>query len=263
MNSESPNDLPVSQIGGTAPKSQRGCLFYGCIFSAAAILLLMGVSTFFIFKGVQQFVKVVASVSEDHPRVLPVVQANPEEVQKIRDRLDKIGEQLESDAVITEPIELTELEINQLIQSDPQFKGKFYVDFEPDEIKGEVSLPLDDFSKYFKTLKGKYLNGDAEFTAEITRQGFLDVHLVNLTVGDGKTLPVNAMLQIKKENMAKEMNSDPKVVKVLKKMDRLEILKDRVRLVPRQAAAENKSEMPTDKEFDDAMDDFHKGADGS
>lgn len=154
--------------------------------------------------------------------------------------------------------------MNQLIQHEPELKGRVYVDFEPERIDGKVALPLDQFSWFSKSFKGKYLNGEGEFTAEITEQGFLDVHLVDFKLGNLKDLPIQAKLQIQRENMAGELNRDENVRKVLKKMDRLEILKDKVRLVPRKGA-ETDTDGPdaqnrpaTDEELNRAVDEFKK-----
>jgi hypothetical protein len=70
------------------------------------------------------------------------------------------------------------------------------------------------------------------------------------------------MMQLGKENLAKDLNSDPKIVGLLKKIAKLEILKDKVRLVPKNADAASqleRSQIPPEKEFNNAVDEFREG----
>ncbi|MFM7128544.1 MAG: hypothetical protein ACKO0V_04205 [bacterium] len=266
MNNAPPNDIPVSNLGNGANRSGsgRGCFFYGCLFSAIGLLLMVGGGGLMAFLGVRQLVNAVASVAEDGPRKFPEVQAaTADEVAALEKRLQAYSDAMKTDHPPTEPLELSETEVNQLINSNDNLKGMVYIDFEPDLIKGEVSIPLDSFTTRFNKLRGKYLNGEVELTAEITSQGFLDVHLKKLTAGNGKQVDANVVAQIGKENLAKEVNNDTEMVELLSKIEKLEILKDKVRLVPRKAKAgpaADTSQIPPEKEFNDAVDDFRKNA---
>lgn len=235
MNHGEPNQVPVSQLGGGEARGNRGCLFYGCL----TVLGVFLIATVFTVAGLviasRQLARFVAENAEDHPSGLPQVEVKSDEVKALKDRLKSFAEALEDEKKTPpEPLELTELEVNQLIQEESELKGVVYVEFEPDRIDGRISLPLEPFSRISSSLKGKYLNGEAEFTAVITDQGLLDVHLVNLKLGNKKDLPVQVKLELQRENLAKEMNADEETRKALKRLDRLEILKDKIRLVPRK-----------------------------
>jgi len=264
MNTESPNMMPVSELGSPGRRSQRGCFLYGCLIFAGVCFALLVVASVSLYIGLQRFATAVESVSEDAPLSFPVVESTKADLEQLEKRLKDFQTLLESDDQPIVPFELTELEVNQLIQGEDQLKGMIYIDFEPDQIKGELSLPLDSFADYFKSLKGKYLNGNVEATAEITRQGLLDVHIKNLTLGQGKTLPAEALNAVKNENLAKDVNLNVEFVKAMKKIERLEILKDKVRLVPRSSAGSmdeknNATSLPSADEFEKAVDEFREG----
>jgi len=265
MNSDPYQNVPVSNLGSPVERSkgQRGCFFYGCLFASIGLIVMVAGGGLMVYLGVQQVITAVATIAEDAPRKFPEVQApTADELAALEKRLDDYNEAMKSEKPPKEPLELTELEVNQLINSKPELKGLVYIDFEPEVIKGEISFPLDRITTQFKKLRGKYLNGEAELTAEITTQGFLDVHLKKLKGGDGKELDTKIMLQLGKENLAKDINSDPKTVELLKKISKLEILKDKVRLVPKNANAANeadRSQIPPEKDFNNAVDEFREG----
>lgn len=255
MNFDEPGDMPVSHLGGAAQDRRRGCFFYGCLtllFASVMFLLMVVASLYFASRQLTQF---VMENADDKPAELTVVTATDEEIKAIHDRLKVFGEALEDEnATPPQPLELSEREVNQLIQHEPELKGRVYVEFEPGKVEGKVALPLDQFAWFSKSFKGKYLNGEGQFTAEITDQGFLDVHLVDLKLGSQKDLPVQAKAQIQRENLAGEMNRDDDVRKFLKKLDRIEILKEKVRLVPRSV----ETRPATGAELEKAVDDFQK-----
>ena len=76
----------------------------------------------------------------------------------------------------TKPLTLTADDINALIASggDQQgLKGKVYVSLDGDQLKGEVSVPLQDVG--LSMFKGRYLNGSATFNLSF-RDGRLVGH---------------------------------------------------------------------------------------
>lgn len=285
-------EVPVSELNSMYGRKRRGCFFYGCL--TVFILMIVGVSfiaisTFFLTR---QITNLVAANAETAPAQLPAVPpATEEEVKALEEKLEAYSKALEGEDGVKdlEPLELTETQINQLIQTEPELKGRVYFDLEPDKVTGKVSLPLDPFAEFFlfRKLKGKYLNGEGDFTAEITeREGLLVVRLTSLRLGNGKTLPAQAQAALGRENLAKDLNTNPDVVRIVRKLARIEILKDAVRLVPLdfelrrrlegQGPADKSVEgpkddapkkdaeapaKPTEAEFDKAVDDFRKEAD--
>ena len=257
MNYDEPGEMPVSHLGGgQVPTARRGCFFYGCLTLLAAFIIFLTMVGASLFFASRQLAKFVSENADNQPAKLTEVAATDDEIKAIHNRLKAFGDALEDEkATPPPPLELTEREVNQLIQHEPELKGRVYVEFEPGKIEGKVAMPLDQFSWLSKAFKGKYLNGEGQFTAEITPQSFLDVHLVDLKLGSQKELPVDVRMQLQRENLAGEMNRDDDVRKFLKKMDRLEILKDKVRLVPRAPAPDRPA---TGEELEKAVDDFKK-----
>ncbi len=285
-------EVPVSELNSMYGRKRRGCFFYGCL--TVFILMIVGVSfiaitTFFVTR---QITNLVAANAETAAAPLPAVPpATEDEVKALEDKLEAYAKALEAEdgGKDLEPLELTETQINQLIQTEPELKGRVYFDLEPDKVTGKVSLPLDPFAEFFlfRKLKGKYLNGEGDFTAEITeREGLLVVRLISLRLANGKTLPAQAQAALGRENLAKDLNTNPEVVRIVRKLARIEILKDSVRLVPLdfelrrrlegQGPADKSGDgpkddapkkdaeapaKPTEAEFDKAVDDFRKEAD--
>lgn len=265
MNNDEPTEMPVSELG-LGRRRNRGCFYYGFITAVCLILMLLGGVLLLVVVGGRQFVKVLEENSELKAAELPVVVSTEAQIKSLTTRLDTFGEALEDEkAQPPEPLELTEEEVNQLIQSENQFKGIVYVDFEPDRIRGKLSLPLDLFARLSSVLKGRYINGEAEFSLKITSQGLLDAHLEDIKLSNGKDLPIEVKVELRRENLAKEINQDVDVVKIIKKLDRIEILKDKIRLVPlrKKAADQVKAvpgPIPSGDEFEKAVDAFKEDA---
>jgi hypothetical protein len=280
-------EVPVSELNSVYGRKQRGCFFYGCL---TVILLVVISASFMVISAIFITVKLanfVAANAENAPAPLPVVAAaTDEEIKALLEKVESYGKALEGEEgdKNLEPLELTETQLNQLIQKEPELKNVVYFDLEPDKITGKVSLPLDPFAEFppFRKLKGKYLSGEGDFTAEITeREGLLVVRLISLKLANGKALPGAAEAAIGRENLAKDMNANPEVMRIVRKLARIEILKDKVRLVPleyelrrrlEEQGGEEKSPeapkkdaeslpKPTEADFDKAVDQFREEAD--
>ena len=74
---------------------------------------------------------------------------------------------------------LTSDDLNALIEENPEFKGMVYVKVEGDEVKGQVSIPLDKLD--FGMVRGRYLNGEADFKASLS-DGVLIVTIESVEV---------------------------------------------------------------------------------
>lgn len=183
--------------GSTFPyepeRKQRGCLFYGCIFSAVLlglILLLIGLMGWLTYRWADQFVKQFA---DDAPAPIAVVEKPDVEVDAIKARIKAFTESLGAGEA-TEPLELTADEINALIGARPEFRGIAAVELVDGNIRGKVSFPMERMP--FGTLfKGKYLNGTATIDAHV-----VDGHLVVMLVGlesRGKRVPDSFLVSIR------------------------------------------------------------------
>ena len=135
--------LPSSRRNLTqAPPRQRGCFFYGCIIASVLALLMVILVAIVVFVG-YRFAQPVrrrvhrhraarASQGRDAGRAASGAQGRVEAFRKAVEA-----------GTPTEPLVLTSDDLNALIEENPDLKGKIYVKVEGDEVKGQVSIPLD------------------------------------------------------------------------------------------------------------------------
>ena len=197
----------MTNLQSPPPPKRRGCFFYGCITSLA-VLGVMAITIFFVTRYVINRVnRLLAEYTETSPMALPKVKMPAEELKKLKDRMAAFDGAMESQSN-TAPLILTDREINALLGSSPQLKDyrdEFYISLEGDQIKGQMSLPLDTFNKMpLLDLKGRYLNGTGILTATITNGTFY-VSVKSLEV-KGKPLPESFLGPLRQENLAKAFN---------------------------------------------------------
>ena len=203
------------------PPKKRGCFFYGCL--TLVILVLAGaLATYLGVRYVANKVtQLVNNYTDTAPIQLDTVTLPPAQMSVLRDRVAAFGQALQNPSTPQELV-LTAEEINALIGGDPSykaFKGQLLVQIPGDQIKGKLSLPLQDIGPL--KLKGRYLNGEASLRASLVN-GELDVHLDSVIV-KGQPLPAAVMTELKKNNLAAEFQKDPKNTANLEKFDNIQI----------------------------------------
>jgi hypothetical protein len=226
---------------------QRGCFFYGCIIASVLALLmviLVSVAVFFGYRFVSQLVDQYTSTT---PRELPKVEMPAEQRQATKDRLEEFRKAVEAGSP-TEPLVLTSDDLNALIDDNPDLKGKIFVKIVGDEVKGEVSIPLERIG--LSMVKGRYLNGEADLKASLS-DGVLIVTLDSIEV-NGQKPPENIMQGIRQENLAKDAYKDEKSASLMRKLESLEIkdgkiiLKVRAKAPEKTGSASGKAELPVE-----------------
>ena len=135
----------------------------------------------------------------------PRSRCRPSSVKTLKDRVEAFRKAVEAGTPI-EPLVLTSDDLNALIEDNPELKGMIYVKIEGDEVKGQVSIPLDKLN--FGMVRGRYLNGEADFKASLF-DGVLIVTLEAIEV-NGKKLPEEFMKELRKQNVAKDVYKDEK-----------------------------------------------------
>lgn len=206
------------QSGGPIKKG-RGCFFYGCL--TLVILLLVGAAGLYL--GVRYAInKVVAQYTDSTPMKLPTPdQVSAAEVKALQDRVKTFKEALDA-GKSAEPLVLEERDINALISGSPdlaRFKDSLHVSLVGDQIKGQVSLPLDTLG--FSRFAGRYLNGAATLKASL-ENGVLIVTIESLNV-KGKDVPEQFMGALRKQNMAQEVYKDPKTAETMRKLETIQV----------------------------------------
>jgi hypothetical protein len=211
-----------------AAKPRRGCFFYGCITSLVLLLIMLGA----LMVGLHYVRKMVNQYTDTRPMELPAVQMPPGEVDKLKQRFEAFQQAVREQRP-ARPLELTADEINALIASGPErqaLKGKFYVSLEGDQLKGEVSMPLQEVG--LSMFKGRYLNGSATFGLSF-RNGALSVTPQTVNV-KGKPLPEAYMQEIRKQNLAAKLGEEPGAAAVLQGLEDIRVKDGKLVLVPKE-----------------------------
>ena len=209
-------------------RPRRGCLFYGCIISVVLLLLVMGA----LLVGWHYVKKMVNHYTDTQPMELPTVQMPQADVNRLKARF-KAFEAAVRDHRPAEPLTLSSDDINALIASIPEnevLKGKIYITLKGDQLKGQVSVPLQQVG--LGMFKGRYLNGTATFAVSL-RNGVLAVSPRTL-VAKGNPLPEICMQKIRQENLAAGVANDPQAVALLQGLEDLQIRDGSLIVVPKE-----------------------------
>jgi len=209
----------------TPPRKKRGCFFYGCL-TLVILTILIGVAGFFAVRyALNKFTALIEQYTDPAPAALPEAALSAGDYEQLQGRLAEFQEALDGrkDAP---PLTLTANELNALIAnhaSMKEWKDRLRVTIDGDQIKGQVSLPLDRIASmpFLSRLKGRYLNGSTVLKASL-ENGLLDVHMMSLEV-KGMKPPEEVMTQLRGENLAKDIRNRPEVSANLRKLDSLEI----------------------------------------
>jgi hypothetical protein len=183
-------------------RKPRGCLFYGCVTVAVIgllVLLLLGAGAYYGYRIAKDFVQ---EYTEDAPVPVPVVAMPEGERQAVEERVKAFKEALKAGKP-AEPLVLTADEINALIAAFPGWKGRVAVDLSGDNIRAEVSIPLESFGFPANVLfPGKYLNGIATLDVRIEKDELV-VTIESLEV-KGKPVPDDVIKVLRNDNFGLE-----------------------------------------------------------
>ena len=197
---------------------QHGCFFYGCIIAsilAVLFAILMAVIAYF---GYHMLSRAIDTYTSPTPRELPKVEMPAEQFKTLKERVEAFRTAVKA-GTSTEPLVLSSDDLNALIEEDPDLKGVVHVKVEDDEVKGQVSIPLDKLN--IGMVSGRYLNGEGDFKASLS-DGVLIVTIESLEV-NGQKLPDDFIKELRKQNVAKEFYKDEKASEMIRKLESLEI----------------------------------------
>ncbi len=218
MSFEQQTPYPVAQ----QQRFPWGCLFGGCL---AAVLLMVGSLGGIGFVGYRFYHAQIAKYTSDTATELPVVEISEEERQQLDDRLETFGEQVKENRA-TEPLVLTERDINALISGEDELRGRVFVSIEGEQLSAEVSVPTD----IIPGAEGRFFNGSVTLEANL-ENGVLVVRAQEASV-NGQPVPEDIMAGIREENLAGEVYDDPDTAKWLRKFKKLEIRDSQIILTP-------------------------------
>lgn len=205
-----------------AEKKRRGCFFYGCIISIILGLFLFVGIPLALYFGFNYAVKtVVNNYADEQPMDLPIIEMPQAEVNSLRQKVDLFRQAI-SDNTPTPALELSSDELNALIFHDPQLaklKGKAFVDFEGNKIKGQISIPLSDLN--LGSGDSLYLNGTGIFEVSI-QNGTLSAKMDSLEI-KGHPLPAKFSGWFQGKNLFENAQIDPEAQKFINRISRLEV----------------------------------------
>jgi hypothetical protein len=227
-----------------APKKRPGCLFYGCI-TAIVLAVLLGILVYLALRAGMNFLN---QYTDDHPEPMPQVNLPEEDLKALHERWDAFRKNLESPETKAETLTLTQDDLNALIGENEDFRGKAHVTIEGNDIKGQVSLPLD--------LPGgrRYFNGKADLRATFDN-GILLVTLQGAEV-KGKPLPADFIKSMSNQNLAEDLYKKPENAQLMRKIESVEVKDGQIvvktRAAKKEGSAEEKAKEGEAKKSDEA-----------
>jgi hypothetical protein len=275
FHSGSPHDPQVAVQ--PAKKSGWGCFIWGCLGTLTVAIVVMIASVFGVYYF---FTGQVEKYTDTQPANVPVVEWDEARLDELQARIDAFTEQVKSGsqeestdadtdgklatddgddaegtsdepmapAEVPRELRLTSEEINALISSNEDLRGKAFVRIEDGRLYGQVTLPTDQIPGG----KGRYFNADAEFEVSMDN-GVLVVRLTSASV-KGEPIPEAFMEGFSQQNLAKDAYDDVETAELLRKFDKIEVVDDAIVLRLREPNAEDEADTDEAADETDAED---------
>jgi hypothetical protein len=187
------------------PPAKRGCLFYGLLTLAIGGFLLLLAVGFAVYAFKQASQRWVQDYTDAAPALIEKVEYTPAQMEALRAKWAAFQEAMDRDRA--DELALNAEDLNALIYEDQALRGRLFVHIDGERLKGEVSIPLEDLGPF--KLQGRYLNGAATFKVGSTNGGF-DVRLDDVKVKT-RPLPRAVLSELRKQNLAQNVQKDPKL----------------------------------------------------
>ncbi len=220
---------PQTEVAQTEKKSGCGCFAIGCLtllgVGFVALAVMVGGGVWFFRGQVQKY-------TSETPAEIPVVEYTEEEITELQTRIESFKTGVEggdsdgdpSEADVSEPpppppkeLVLTDEEINALIASEEELRGRVHVSIDNGEITGDVSIPTDGFPGG----SGRFLNASATFNVSM-ENGVLIVKITRADV-KGEPIPKSIMQELSKQNLAKDLYKDEETSEILRKFESVRV----------------------------------------
>jgi hypothetical protein len=207
-----------------------GCL---AIFGIVALILviLAAITAFVVGRMIHQQVDIYTSTS---PVPVPKATISDADYAVVEQRVKTFRDALDNGAA-TDPLTLNERDLNAYLErSDPSGMGKnVYLTLDGSQIKGQVSLPLDDMN--ISWVKGRYLNGNVTLDVALNN-GHLMVFAQQIEV-NGKSPPDSVMKGFATKNLAENAMRDPKQAAAIDKLDSIAVKDGKLTVTAKPKAA--------------------------
>jgi hypothetical protein len=232
LNQERPNPYrldetprPAAPSGSSKP---RGCFFWGCLIVAVLGVFMTTCTVGGAYLTLRGFRD---GYTEAQPRALAPVALSAEDTRSVRERVDEFRKELDA-GTASERLVLDIDELNALLAEENRRESRLEsirLRFEDDQLRGEISMPLDGIPG----LSGRYLNGSADVDVAFV-DGNLSVHLDDIEVA-GKPLPPAYAEAIRAENLAERAMRDSETRETLRRIASIDIQDGKVIVEPRGA----------------------------
>ncbi len=209
MSNSYESSRPVDQMQPPPAKSGCGCWVWGCL--TVVLLGIIGTSVAGFF-GYRFLNTQVAKFTSETPQELPVVQYEPDAMAALETRFEGFKANLKDGGQVDDLI-LTAEDINAMISNNEDLKGKAFVKIEDGQIKGDISIPLDNVP----LAGGRFLNASAAFDVSM-ENGILIVTLADAEV-KGEKVPAQVLDAMRKENLAKSLYDDAETAKQFRRIE--------------------------------------------
>lgn len=207
--SQFPDMRAANQTGG----SGKGCL-WGCLIVAGlgiSLVVCAGLGGYWFVSST------IAKYTADAPVELPTVEYDEAQMRELENRMETFQKGLQSGEPPAEDLVLTAEEINALIATNKDFRGRVFVEIVDGQVKGDVSFPLSDIPGG----QGRYFNGSATFDVSM-EDGVLIVTAEQAEV-NGSPVPPSIMEGIRQENLAKDLYKDAENAKFMRQFEDIRI----------------------------------------
>ena len=166
------------------------------------------------------------STQSDQAKELPVVVYDDEELKGLHQQVESLKTAIEEKRP-ADSLVLTADDINAMIAQEEELRGKVFVRIDEGQVSGDLSIPLDEFPG----MSGRYFNGSITMNVSL-QDGVLVVTVDDASV-NGESVPEQFMQGLRKQNLAAEAYKNTDAVKVLQRIERLEISGDTIVLTPK------------------------------
>jgi hypothetical protein len=209
-------------------KPRKDRFRYGCLVALVLLLMVVLGGLFGLYYAKRMF----NDFTDTKPAPLPQMRLSRAEIDALQQRIDLFRQATRSGKA-TEPLTLTSDEINALIATDPDLsalKGKLYVTLSGQQIEGQLSVPMEEIG--LPIFRGRYLNGTGTFNISL-HNGQLRLGATGFVV-KGKRIPQVYMDQIRKQNLAEGINSQPRAAAALDRLQEIKVQDGKLLIVPKQ-----------------------------
>jgi len=160
-------------------------------------------------------------LTDDHPLQLPSTGLPLAQLHALQDRI-RAFQQAITQRQDTPPLELTDEELNALIETRPEaqpVRGKIFVAIEGNTLKGQLSVRMGELR--FPVFRNRYLNGWATFRVELVND------MLRVSVEDfsspRRRLPTVYMDKLREQNLVKSFRSDARFEAALERLKAVEV----------------------------------------